>query len=989
MKTIRFCMLASLMWLAALALAQITPSADSYIDTTRPSLHNGESAVLIVQETAYIAYIAFDLSSIPSGYTGSNVAKASLKLYVFAVHGAGSFNVDYVNGPWTESKINGNNAPPVGATITANVPLDRSQNLDYIVIDVTSAVQAWLNGTEPNYGLALVANSTFGAQFESKENTTQSHPPELDIVFTGASGGGIQGVLTGAGSGLTGGGTSGTLNLSLLTACGNGQVLAWNSGSGWTCTTVGGGGGGGTVSSVGLTAPSTDFLVTGSPITTSGTLGLGWLVAPDWNNTPGAIVKRDSAGNFSAGTITVTNGINIGANAFAFGSYTGQNVFLGFAGNTKTTANANTGVGYFALNASTSGGANTATGYEALQVNDTGSVNTATGSYALFDNAGGTHNTATGSGALYANVVGNTNTATGVASLYQNTSGSGNTASGYYSLFSNTTGYDNTALGYGADVGTGGLNYATAIGAYAAVGESNAVVLGCTQGVNGCPAPVNVGIGTTTPQYMLDVQGTGNFTGLVKFASGQAFPGTVAGVNTAAGSGLQGGGTNGTLNLSLVTSCATGQVLSWSGGNGWTCTNMSGGGGGTVTNVGLTAPSTDFIVTGSPVTSNGTLGLGWITAPDFNNTANAIVKRDSSGSFSAGTISAASGFNIGSNPFAFGSYDNNSAFFGFSGNAATTGAANTAAGYGALGANTTGFYNTASGAYALYRNTVGHDNTAIGLNALLNNASGIYNTASGSGALSTNSAGRENTANGFGALIQNTIGNFNTASGVDALITNTTGSSNTALGFAADVGSGDLTNATAIGASSQVTQSNSLVLGSIAGVNSATDSTRVGIGTTAPSNIFTIGKGSGHAIADGWDTYSSRRWKTNIHTLQGAMSKVEQLRGVSYDLRDSGKHEIGLIAEEVGTVVPEVVSWGKDRKDAQGVDYGRLTALLIEATKEQQALIQTQQQQIRAQQIQIRELTRQVREVRATLKAIGHTKPALHSAGTHAFLTHQ
>jgi hypothetical protein len=111
---------------------------------------------------------------------------------------------------------------------------------------------------------------------------------------------------------------------------------------------------------------------------------------------------------------------------------------------------------------------------------------------------------------------------------------------------------------------------------------------------------------------------------------------------------------------------------------------------------------------------------------------------------------------------------------------------------------------------------------------------------------------------------------------------------------------------------------------------------RVGIGTTAPTNIFTIEKRKGRAIADGWDTYSSRRWKTNIHTLHGALAKVERLRGVSYDLKKSGKHEVGVIAEEVVAVVPEIVSWDKNGKDAQGVDYSRLTALLIEATKEQQ-----------------------------------------------------
>ena len=73
-----------------------------------------------------------------------------------------------------------------------------------------------------------------------------------------------------------------------------------------------------------------------------------------------------------------------------------------------------------------------------------------------------------------------------------------------------------------------------------------------------------------------------------------------------------------------------------------------------------------------------------------------------------------------------------------------------------------------------------------------------------------------------------------------------------------------------------------------------------------------------------------------------------------------------MIAEEVGAVVPEVVSFEKNGKDAAGVDYGRLTALVIEATKEQQALI-------REQQAQIARLTRQVKTVQATLKANGRS----------------
>jgi len=285
--------------LSASAHAQITPSADAYTSSTAPTTNYGAATLLYVNGATEISYIQFNLASIPSG---ASISKATLKLYVNGVTTAGSFNVDYVNGAWTESKITYDLAPALGTTIVSGVALTTASKNQYILIDITSAVEAWLKGSQANDGIALVANSTFNANFDSKENTATSHPPELDVVFAPGSGGGtITGVTTASGSGLQGGGTSGTLNLSLLTTCSSGQVLSW-SGSAWTCTKMGGGGSG-TVTSVALTAPSTDFVVTGSPVTTSGTLGLGWVLAPDYNNTPNAIVKRDSSGSFSAGTV--------------------------------------------------------------------------------------------------------------------------------------------------------------------------------------------------------------------------------------------------------------------------------------------------------------------------------------------------------------------------------------------------------------------------------------------------------------------------------------------------------------------------------------------------------------------------------------------------------------------------------------------------------------------------------------------------------------
>jgi len=274
-----------------------------------------------------------------------------------------------------------------------------------------------------------------------------------------------------------------------------------------------------------------------------------------------------------------------------------------------------------------------------------------------------------------------------------------------------------------------------------------------------------------------------------------------------------------------------------------------------------------------------------------------------------------------------------------------SGSFNTATGGSALASNSTASYNTADGYFALAYNQTGSENTADGAYALVNNTAEA-NTANGYGALYSNNAGEYNTASGTYALYHNTTGTGNVAIGMDALLNNSVGSSNVAIGVNAGTGTfPNLNNTTAIGYYAQVNESNAMVLGTTAAQNGVAN-ILVGIDVSSPTNILTVLKGGGPAIADGWTTYSSRRWKTNIAPIQDALGMVEQLRGVSYNLKESGKHEIGLIAEEVGAVVPEVVSYEENGKDARGVDYSRLTALLIEAVKEQQKKITMQQHQI-------------------------------------------
>ena len=174
-------LLASL--LTSTAYGQITPLGDSYTNTAEPAINNGDKMSLQVDSASQITYIQFPLSSIPAGAT---VSQATLKLFVSSVTNVGSFNVDYVKGPWSESVITSELAPALGSVIASNVFVTSEARNQYILINITPAVKAWLNGSEPNNGIALVANDAFSASFDSKENTATGHSPELDVVLATA-----------------------------------------------------------------------------------------------------------------------------------------------------------------------------------------------------------------------------------------------------------------------------------------------------------------------------------------------------------------------------------------------------------------------------------------------------------------------------------------------------------------------------------------------------------------------------------------------------------------------------------------------------------------------------------------------------------------------------------------------------------------------------------------------------------------------------------
>jgi hypothetical protein len=121
---------------------------------------------------------------------------------------------------------------------------------------------------------------------------------------------------------------------------------------------------------------------------------------------------------------------------------------------------------------------------------------------------------------------------------------------------------------------------------------------------------------------------------------------------------------------------------------------------------------------------------------------------------------------------------------------------------------------------------------------------------------------------------------------------------------------------------------------------------RIG-GWSASSNALQM-DGSGNLTMLGNVTaYSDRRHKKDISTITNALDTVQKLRGVKYTRIDTEKQGIGVIAQEVLEVLPEVVQTSIGDDTSMSVAYGNMVGLLIEAIKEQQAHINKLEQMIK------------------------------------------
>ncbi|MBN1819109.1 MAG: tail fiber protein, partial [Prolixibacteraceae bacterium] len=279
----------------------------------------------------------------------------------------------------------------------------------------------------------------------------------------------------------------------------------------------------------------------------------------------------------------------------------------------------------------------------------------------------------------------------------------------------------------------------------------------------------NIGIGTASPDYKLQV-------------NGDIAPETDGDRNLGAEN-------LGWDTLYLSSTIDYGSNLGFSSGGSEKVTFTTDGKVG----IGETNPDAELEVNGQVKITGGSPGAGKVLTSDGSGLAN--WQTPSSGGASeindltdgisdgssvflgtgAGTNNLALNYNVG---IGIGALLTNS-----------NGPFNTATGYQALYSNSNGDKNSATGYKALFSNTSGGHNVAFGENALYTNTTGHKNTALGTRSLFSNTEGIFNSAVGYGAMYENTMGNYNTSFGHESNYFNQEGSNNTIIGYNAGRGS--------------------------------------------------------------------------------------------------------------------------------------------------------------------------------------------------------
>jgi hypothetical protein len=423
-----------------------------------------------------------------------------------------------------------------------------------------------------------------------------------------------------------------------------------------------------------------------------------------------------------------------------------------------------------------------------------------------------------------------------------------------------------------------------------------------------------------------------------------------------AGAGLTLTGQEFSLNtpVASATALATGRTIGMTGDVVWTSAAFDGSGNvtGTATiqpdSVALGTDTTGNYVATGAVSGTGLSGSSSSEGGTFTvtsnatalNTASTIVARDGSGDFAAGTVTAALSGNAttatalatGRTIGMTGDVVWTSASFDGSGN--VTGTATIQANSVALGTDTTGNY-VAAGAVS-----------GTGLSGSSSSEGGTFTVTSNATNANTASAIVARDASGnfaAGTITAALTGNASTATTLQTARTiggvSFNGAANINLPGVNTGGNQNTSGTSAISTAATVTTSSAASAFKVPFANT-TASTTGNYGLLQDSTAtFTYNPSTNVLEAGTFNTTSDISLKENICTFENAMDVVAGLRGVRFTWKKNGIKTVGLIAQEVEKVLPELIGTNADT-GLKSVSYANMVAVLIEAVKELKAEIE-------------------------------------------------
>jgi hypothetical protein len=156
----------------------VTLSGDASVNSAHASVRYGALSNLYVGN-GNTTFLQFDLKTLPAGTTSAQVSRAWLTVFVNRVNAAGTVTVSPISVLLDEYNVTAATAPATGSSFgnfAVSIPGQ------FISVDVTAQVQAWLNASADYTGFAL-ASSAASVLLDSKENDETAHAARLDVTL--------------------------------------------------------------------------------------------------------------------------------------------------------------------------------------------------------------------------------------------------------------------------------------------------------------------------------------------------------------------------------------------------------------------------------------------------------------------------------------------------------------------------------------------------------------------------------------------------------------------------------------------------------------------------------------------------------------------------------------------------------------------------------------------------------------------------------------